>query len=108
MDPSCGYCLGGSCNGSPPWTDPNCPEHGINQSNNVREGARFAPLPPSKAKIRGRRQAGHTDDCKMNGCESIPKCKVEALIKKLEADVLRISDEHHRKLLADLRRRGIA
>jgi hypothetical protein len=52
-------------------------------------------------------QAGHTADCAMDGCESIPKCKVIEMVKALEAKVLKLSDEHHKKLIADLMKKGL-
>lgn len=46
MDPTCGHCLGPSCNGSPGFTDPKCPVHGT-----AAHAAREARLNEDVAKL---------------------------------------------------------
>jgi len=180
MDPSCGKCLGGSCNGSPPWTDPECSEHGSARARaarirkdprrrrkvdratwaggQIRSGwiqgtgydCEFEVLGPTQDLAKGKatwkirvlepnpgddgvywfdddwpnrlvrkvekkvvrktpsRQelAGHTAACAMDGCVSIPLCRVEALAKDLEVRLGAVVAESEAGLRESLRKLG--
>lgn len=74
-----------TCSCPPGYADPECPVHG--------ERAKLRTRIATERKS----AAGHTADCEMNGCESIPKCQVERKLVQLGADLEQKLSELFRK-----------